>query len=109
MLHPFFNTLLDLDPDARLAAVAAHYEELVAAITQGGGGSEEVGMHQSEAKRNKDCWHSCVLDTMSSMAYCSCTMSAAASKLVSACMSAGSGFCWWVTATDQHNQGPTLM
>lgn len=43
VLHPFFNSLLGLESDARLAAVAKHYEELAAAIdssrssTSGGG------------------------------------------------------------------------
>lgn len=44
VLHPFFNTLLDLDPDARLAAVATHYQELAAAITgDGSGGGTVIG------------------------------------------------------------------
>eukprot|EP00879_Flechtneria_rotunda_P006900 GHRR01007246.1.p1 GENE.GHRR01007246.1~~GHRR01007246.1.p1 ORF type:complete len:991 (+),score=385.20 GHRR01007246.1:2403-5375(+) len=33
-LHPFFNSLLWLEPDARLAAVAAHHDELAAAVCQ---------------------------------------------------------------------------
>lgn len=32
VLHPFFNSLLALESDARLAAVAKHYQELAAAI-----------------------------------------------------------------------------
>jgi hypothetical protein len=39
VLHPFFNALLDMDPDARLAAAAAHYEEIMAAICSSDSGS----------------------------------------------------------------------
>jgi hypothetical protein len=43
-LHPFFNSLLEMDPDARLAAVAAHYEELMAAVCNADStGVQQVG------------------------------------------------------------------
>jgi hypothetical protein len=44
VLHPFFNSLLEMDPDARLAAVAAHYEELMTAVCNAdSAGVQQVG------------------------------------------------------------------
>lgn len=40
VLHPFFGSLLGLDPDARLAAVAARYSQLAAAVQGTSPGSE---------------------------------------------------------------------
>lgn len=47
VLHPFFGSLLPLDPDARLAAVAANYGQLTAAVQQGITTAEQLGSSSS--------------------------------------------------------------
>lgn len=46
VLHPFFSSLLPLDPDARLAAVAANYQQLAAAVQASSGSSASQQQQQ---------------------------------------------------------------
>lgn len=48
LLHPFFNSLLDADTDARLAAVAAHFDHLVEALTSPTG--HDVAAHRQRGE-----------------------------------------------------------
>jgi hypothetical protein len=57
LLHPFFNSLLDLDPDARLAAVAAHFDNLVEAVA-GPSGRGGTGQLQRCEVRSAQTWMS---------------------------------------------------
>jgi hypothetical protein len=51
VLHPFFSNLLPLDPDARLAAVATHFNQLTAAVQANACGGSTGGQPQPTAVR----------------------------------------------------------